>query len=51
MWIVQLAFAAALHLCDDVLLIVIRGGLAIVRTPTDIFPNIKHSGRQHHLEL
>jgi hypothetical protein len=33
------------------ILIFIMGGLAIVRTPTDIFPNLKNSGRQHYLEL
>ncbi len=50
MWIVQLAFAAALHLvmmsshCH-------QGWARDLRTPPDISPNIKHSGRQHHLEL
>ena len=40
MWIVRLALRRPYTFVVMSILIVIMGGLAIVRTPTDIFPNI-----------
>src|SRR5271169_5452883 len=40
MWIVRLALRRPYTFVVVSILIVIMGGLAIVRTPTDIFPNI-----------
>ena len=40
MWIVRLALRRPYTFVVVAILIVIMGGLAIVRTPTDIFPNI-----------
>jgi len=40
MWIVQLALRRPYTFVVLSILIVILGGLAIFRTPTDIFPNI-----------
>src|ERR1700731_3332503 len=40
MWIVRLALRRPYTFVVMAILIVIMGGLAIVRTPTDIFPNI-----------
>src|SRR6201984_2153019 len=40
MWIVRLALRRPYTFVVGSILIVIMGGLAIVRTPTDIFPNI-----------
>ena len=40
MWIVQLALRRPYTFVVVSILILIMGGLAIVRTPTDIFPNI-----------
>jgi multidrug efflux pump subunit AcrB len=40
MWIVRLALRRPYTFVVVSILIVILGGLAIVRTPTDIFPNI-----------
>src|ERR1700685_2191891 len=44
MWIVRLALRRPYTFVVVSILIVIMGGLAIVRTPTDIFPNIDISG-------
>ena len=41
MWIVRLALRRPYTFVVMSILIVIMGGLAIVRTPTDIFPNIR----------
>jgi multidrug efflux pump subunit AcrB len=51
MWIVRLALRRPYTFVVITILILIMGMLAIVRTPTDIFPNIRHSGCQHYLEL
>ncbi len=40
MWIVRLALRRPYTFVVMSILILIMGGLAIVRTPTDIFPNI-----------
>src|SRR5260370_42014763 len=40
MWIVRLALSRPYTFVVVSILILIMGGLAIVRTPTDIFPNI-----------
>src|ERR1700751_321407 len=40
MWIVRLALRRPYTFVVMAILILIMGGLAIVRTPTDIFPNI-----------
>jgi len=40
MWIVELAFAPPLTFIVVALLIFIIGPLSVLRTPTDIFPNI-----------
>ena len=51
MWIVKLALRRPYTFIVLAILIMLLGVFSIVRTPTDIFPNIQHPGRRGDLEL
>jgi len=49
MWIVELALRRRYTFIVVALLIFIIGPLSVLRTPTDIFPNIDITGAEHRL--
>ncbi|MGF6919286.1 hypothetical protein OKW28_003483 [Paraburkholderia sp. 40] len=51
MWIVRLALRRPYTFVVLAVLILIVGPLAILRTPTDIFPTHRYPGGQHRLDI
>lgn len=51
MWIVKLALDRPYTFIVLAILILIAAPVVIMRTPTDIFPNIKYSGRFSRVDL